>query len=90
MREVIIKGSRIIICDDFIVRGTQPKNLTIKKLWDNGAKEIHIRLACPPLMFPCIYESSTRTTGELAGRKAIRALEGKNRKSILISGYKFN
>jgi amidophosphoribosyltransferase len=76
VREVI-KGNRIIVCDDSIVRGTQLKNLTIKKLWDNGAKEIHIRPACPPLMFPCIYASSTRTTGELAGRKAIRALEGK-------------
>jgi amidophosphoribosyltransferase len=76
VREVI-KGNRIIICDDSIVRGTQLKNLTIKKLWDNGAKEIHVRPACPPLMFPCIYASSTRTTGELAGRKAIRALEGK-------------
>lgn len=73
----VINGNRIIICDDSIVRGTQLKNLTIKKLWDNGAKEIHVRPACPPLMFPCAYASSTRTTGELAGRKAIRALEGK-------------
>jgi amidophosphoribosyltransferase len=76
VREVI-EGNRIIICDDSIVRGTQLKNLTIKKLWDNGAREIHVRPACPPLMFPCIYGSSTRTTGELAGRKAIQALEGK-------------
>jgi len=77
VREVI-KGNRIIICDDSIVRGTQLKNLTIKKLWDNGAKEIHIRSACPPLMYPCIFASSTRTTAELAGRKAIHALEGKD------------
>ena len=73
----VINGNRMIICDDSIVRGTQLKNYTIKKLWDNGAKEIHIRPACPPLMFPCIYASSTRTTSELAGRKAISALEGK-------------
>jgi len=77
VREVI-NGNRIIICDDSIVRGTQLKNLTIKKLWDNGAKEIHVRPACPPLMYPCIYASSTRTTGELAGRKAIKALEGRD------------
>ncbi len=76
VREVI-NGNRMIICDDSIVRGTQLKNLTVKKLWDNGAKEIHIRPACPPLMFPCIYASSTRTTAELACRKAMRALEGK-------------
>lgn len=77
IREVI-QGNRIVICDDSIVRGTQLKNLTIKKLWNNGAKEIHVRPACPPLMFPCIYASSTRTTSELAGRKAIRELEGKD------------
>ncbi|RPH88019.1 MAG: amidophosphoribosyltransferase, partial [Deltaproteobacteria bacterium] len=76
VREVI-NGNRMIICDDSIVRGTQLKNLTVKKLWDNGAKEIHIRPACPPLMFPCIYASSTRTTAELACHKAMRALEGK-------------
>ncbi|MEN6623358.1 MAG: amidophosphoribosyltransferase [Smithella sp.] len=74
----VIDGSRIILCDDSIVRGTQLKNYTIKKLWDNGAREIHIRPACPPLMYPCIYASSTRTSAELACRKAIRALEGKD------------
>ncbi len=77
VREVI-NGNRMIICDDSIVRGTQLKNLTVKKLWDNGAREIHIRPACPPLMFPCIYASSTRTTAELACRKAMRALEGRD------------
>jgi amidophosphoribosyltransferase len=75
VREVI-NENRMIICDDSIVRGTQLKNYTIKKLWDNGAREIHIRPACPPLMFPCIYASSTRSNAELACRKAIRALEG--------------
>ncbi|MEE9911193.1 MAG: amidophosphoribosyltransferase [Deltaproteobacteria bacterium] len=74
----VINGNRMIVCDDSIVRGTQLKNLTVKKLWDNGAKEIHIRPACPPLMFPCIYASSTRTTAELACRKAMRAMEGKD------------
>ncbi len=74
----VINGNRMIICDDSIVRGTQLKNLTVKKLWDNGAREIHIRPACPPLMFPCIYASSTRTTAELACRKAMRAMEGKD------------
>ena len=77
VRDVIF-GSRMVICDDSIVRGTQLKNLTVKKLWDNGAKELHIRPACPPLMYPCIYASTTRTTSELACRKAIRALEGKD------------
>ncbi|MDD5170495.1 MAG: hypothetical protein PHN75_16890 [Syntrophales bacterium] len=52
------------------------KNFTIKKLIDNGAREIHIRPACPPLMFPCMFASSTRSKSELASRRAIRAMEG--------------
>ncbi len=72
----VIKGNRMVVCEDSIVRGTQLKNYTIRKLWDNGAKEIHIRPACPPLMFPCRYASSTRTVDELAAHRAIRALEG--------------
>lgn len=72
----IIEGSRIVVCEDSIVRGTQLRNFTIKKLWDNGAKEVHVRVACPPLMFPCRFNLSTRTTSELAARRAIRALEG--------------
>ncbi len=74
----VINGNRMIICDDSIVRGTQLKNYTIKKLWDNGAKEIHIRPACPPLMFPCVYAATTRSTAELVSRKAIRSIEGKD------------
>ncbi len=68
----IIKGKKIIICDDSIVRGTQLKNQAIKKLWDCGAKEIHVRIACPPLLFPCPYLLSTRKKGELAARRAIK------------------
>jgi amidophosphoribosyltransferase len=52
------------------------KNFTVKKLWNAGAKEIHVRPACPPLMFPCIFNLSTRTIHELAARRAIRAIEG--------------
>ena len=78
----VIQGSRMVVCDDSIVRGTQLKNYTIKKLWDNGAKEIHIRPACPPLMFPCKYTFSTRSIQELASRKAIRAIEGDDSEHI--------
>jgi len=73
----IIAGKRIILCEDSIVRGTQLKSYTIKKLYDNKAKEVHVRVACPPLMFPCIYNVSTKTIDELAARKAIARLEGK-------------
>ena len=74
----IIDGNRIAICEDSIVRGTQLKNSTVKKLWNAGAKEIHVRPACPPLMFPCKFCLSTRSADELAARKAIKAIEGKD------------
>ncbi|HOG24050.1 MAG TPA: amidophosphoribosyltransferase [Candidatus Omnitrophota bacterium] len=75
IREVI-NGNRIVLCDDSIVRGTQLKNFTINKLWDSGAKEIHVRPACPPIMFPCKFCLSTRSTHELVARRAIRNIEG--------------
>lgn len=71
----VIKGNSIVVCEDSIVRGTQLKNYTIKKLWDCGAREIHVRPACPPLMFPCRFNLSTRSINELAARKAIHSLE---------------
>ncbi len=78
----IIEGNRIVLCDDSIVRGTQLKNYTVKKLWECGAKEIHVRPACPPLMFPCKFNFSTRSIKELATRKAIHAIEGSDDVSI--------
>jgi len=81
IREVI-KGNSIVVCEDSIVRGTQLKNFTIKKLWDCGAKKIHIRPACPPLMFPCRFNLSTRSIHELAARRAIRSLEGHDLKDV--------
>jgi amidophosphoribosyltransferase len=74
----IIEGNRIVVCEDSIVRGTQLKNYTVRKLWDCGAKELHIRPACPPLMFPCKFNLSTRNINELAARKAIRSIEGQD------------
>jgi len=78
----IIKGRRLVFCDDSIVRGTQLKNYTIRKLKENGAKEVHLRIACPPLMFPCKYNYSTRSIHELAARKAIKALTGSDIKNL--------
>jgi len=72
----IIRGNRIAICEDSIVRGTQLKNLTVQKLWDAGAAEVHVRVACPPLMYPCPYALSTRSSVELVACRAIRTLEG--------------
>ncbi len=74
--EEVIKDQRIIVCEDSIVRGTQLKNYTVTKLHNSGVKEVHVRVACPPLMFPCIYNLSTRTYDELAARQAIYEIEG--------------
>ncbi len=77
IREVI-KGNRIVLCEDSIVRGTQLKNFTVVKLWESGAKEIHVRPACPPLMFHCKFALSTRSIDELVARRAINAIEGRH------------
>jgi amidophosphoribosyltransferase len=78
----IIEGNKIVVCDDSIVRGTQLKNFTVKKLWDSKAREVHVRSACPPVMFPCRFNISTRSIDELAARKAIRALEGRDLEDV--------
>lgn len=73
----IVEGKRMIFLDDSIVRGTQLKDSTID-LRKQGAAEVHMRIACPPLLFPCKYLnfSQSRTPLELAGRKAIQQLGG--------------
>jgi amidophosphoribosyltransferase len=76
--DAIAQGNKVVLCEDSIVRGTQLKNFTVTKLMQAGAKEVHVRPACPPLMFPCVYNLSTRTIQELVARRAIRALEGKD------------
>jgi len=81
----VIKANSLVVCEDSIVRGTQLKNFTIKKLWDCGARQVHLRPACPPLMFPCRFNLSTRSIHELAARRAIRSLEGHDLKDV--SGY---
>jgi amidophosphoribosyltransferase len=74
----LIRGQRIVICDDSIVRGTQLRKMIKEKMVAHGSKEVHLRIACPPLMFPCVYNQSTRSTTELAARRAIRNIEGKD------------
>ena len=61
-----ICGRRVVICDDSIVRGTQMKNDLVVKLRKNDVKEIHVRVACPPLKAPCLYGVATRSKSELA------------------------
>src|SRR4030042_738228 len=58
--------------------GTQLKTFRINKPGAGGPKQTPARPACPPLMFPCRFNLSTRTTNELAARKAIRGIEGRD------------
>jgi len=73
----LIRDQRIIFCEDSIVRGTQLKDNT-QKLFEEGAKEVHLRVACPVLLFPCEFLnfSISRTRLDLAGRRAIKELTG--------------
>lgn len=75
----IIAGKKILFCEDSIVRGTQLRD-TIKRLYEAGASEVHMRAACPPLLYGCKYLnfSRSRSLMDLAGRRAIKKLEGDN------------
>jgi len=75
----IIEGKRIIFCDDSVVRGTQLQD-NVQILHEYGVQEVHMRIACPCLIYPCEYLnfSTSRSTLDLAGRKAIFDLFGSN------------
>jgi amidophosphoribosyltransferase len=72
-----IEGKRLLFCEDSIVRGTQLKDV-IQRLFDLGAREVHMRPACPPLVCGCKFLNFSRSRSELdlAGRKAIAEMEG--------------
>ncbi len=73
----LIRGKRLLFCEDSIVRGTQLQD-TIQRLYDCGAKEVHMRPACPPLIYSCKFLNFSRSRSELdyAGRRAIHEIEG--------------
>lgn len=75
----LIKDKRMLLIDDSIVRGTQLGETT-QFLYDSGAKEVHVRPACPPIMFGCKYLNFSRSSSELAllSRRVICELEGKD------------
>ncbi len=72
----LIRGQRLLLIDDSIVRGTQLRETT-EFLYESGAKEVHIRPACPPLLFGCKYLNFSRSASEmeLIGRVIIEELE---------------
>ena len=75
--DALIKDKRLLFIDDSVVRGTQMRE-TVDFLYDSGAKEVHIRPACPPIMFGCKYLNFSRSTSDmdLITRSVIEELEG--------------
>jgi len=79
----MLKGKRMAFCDDSIVRGTQLHD-NVKMLYEYGAKEVHIRIACPPLIYGCpfIGFTSSKSDMELITRRVIEELEGSPDKNL--------
>ncbi|MDO5401216.1 MAG: amidophosphoribosyltransferase [Eubacteriales bacterium] len=73
----LIQGKKLLFVDDSIVRGTQLRE-TVDFLYESGAKEVHMRSACPPIMYNCKYLNFSRSNSdmELLARKTIQQLEG--------------
>lgn len=79
----MLEGKRLLLCDDSIVRGTQLHD-NVKVLFDYGAKEVHIRIACPPLIYGCPFVgfSASKNDMELLTRRIIKNLEGDAGKNL--------
>ena len=79
----LIEGKKILFCEDSIVRGTQLQD-NIQILFDCGADEVHMRPACPTLIYPCEFLnfSTSQSSLALAGRQAIKNLEGREDKDL--------
>ena len=75
----LIQGKKLLFVDDSIVRGTQLQE-TVDFLYENGAKEVHMRSACPPIMYGCKYLNFSRNTSDmdLISRRVIVELEGED------------
>ena len=73
----LIQGKKLLFVDDSIVRGTQLRE-TVEFLYQSGAKEVHMRSACPPIMYGCKYLNFSRSNSsmELLARKTVQELEG--------------
>ena len=73
----VVEGKRVVMIDDSIVRGTQMRE-TVEFLYENGAKEVHMRSACPPIMFGCKYLTFSRNKSimDLIARRVVHKLEG--------------
>ena len=79
----MLEGKRLLFCDDSIVRGTQLRD-NVKVLYEYGAKEVHIRISCPPLIYACPFVGFTASKSplELITRRIIAELEGDADKNL--------
>ncbi|MDD5853348.1 MAG: amidophosphoribosyltransferase [Lachnospiraceae bacterium] len=84
----LIKDKKLLLIDDSIVRGTQLRETT-EFLYESGAKEVHIRPACPPLLFGCKYLNFSRSKSEmeLIARRVIQELEGEEVSTEVLQEY---
>ena len=75
--EALLRGQRVVFCDDSIVRGTQLRD-NAREFVQNGAKEVHVRISCPPLVYGCPFIGFTNSKSdlELITRRIIRDFEG--------------
>lgn len=73
----VLNGKRVVFCDDSIVRGTQLRD-NVRMFFDYGAKEVHARISCPPLVYGCPYINftSSKSDMELLSRRIINDFEG--------------
>ena len=81
--EALLKDQRVVFCDDSIVRGTQLRD-NVKEFFDNGAKEVHVRISCPPLVYGCPFIGFTNSKSdmELITRRIIRDFEGDDQTNL--------
>ncbi len=79
----MLEGKRIIFCDDSIVRGTQLRD-NVKILFEYGAKEVHMRIGCPPIIYGCPFIGFTASKSdlELITRRIIKAFEGDENRNL--------
>ena len=79
----LLKDRRVVFCDDSIVRGTQLRD-NVRTFFEYGAKEVHCRISCPPLVYGCpfIGFTSSKTDMELITRQIIRDFEGEDKVNL--------
>lgn len=79
----LLRDRKVIFCDDSIVRGTQLRD-NVGDLYESGAREVHMRISCPPLIYPCRFLNFTASKSELEliTRRVIKELEGDHDRNL--------